>query len=116
MAERRDIGFLHGVFGLAVVTQHAARDPIKPPIVPLHDLPKSIRIALERASDQFGIVQISSATFFDSRLYHELILRLLDARRGERFPGNPHNLDPKTTAIGPLQGPPRSRGPAIGTI
>jgi hypothetical protein len=76
--------------------------------VPLHDLSKSIRIALERAPHEFGIVQISSATFLDCRLYHELILRLLDARRGERFPGNPHNSDPTTRAIGPLPGVPKS--------
>src|SRR5262249_24360449 len=59
------------------VAQHAARDSIKPLIVPLHDGAKSLGIALKRAPHQFGIVQSGKVGFLDCRLHHDGSLSLL---------------------------------------
>jgi hypothetical protein len=71
MGESRDVAFLDDVFGFGAITQHAARDPIQPPIVTLHDRSESVRVAVEHAPHQFGIVQISGNGFPDCPLHHD---------------------------------------------
>jgi len=77
MAECRDIGILNRIFGFGAVAEHAARDPIEPLIMPLHDRGKSVRVPVERAPDQFGIVQSGKIGFPDCRLHHDGSLSLL---------------------------------------
>ena len=55
MGEGADIGVLHDVLGLAVVAQDAARQPIEPAVVGLHDRAHGSLVARERAADQFGV-------------------------------------------------------------
>ena len=56
MGEGVDIGFLDDIFGFAVIPQDAARNPIKPAIVPLHDGAKRRFVTSERAPHEFSIV------------------------------------------------------------
>jgi hypothetical protein len=44
------------IFGFGVVPQDAAGDPVKPPIVPLHDDTKCDIVTRKRAPHKFGIV------------------------------------------------------------
>ena len=54
MRERPDIGFLDHVLGFAVVAQDAAREPVEPAIVRLHDRADRGLVAVAGALDQFG--------------------------------------------------------------
>ena len=56
MGKSVDIGFLDDIFGFAVISQDAARDPVKPAIVPLHDGAKRRIVARKRTPHEFGIV------------------------------------------------------------
>jgi hypothetical protein len=62
MLEGIHVGFLDGIFGFAVVPQDAASDPIKPPIVPLHNNAECPTIAGKRALHEFGIVRSDGNT------------------------------------------------------
>lgn len=57
MREGIHIGFLDDIFGFAVVPQDAASDPVKSPIVPLHNNAKRRTVTGKRAPHEFGIVR-----------------------------------------------------------
>jgi hypothetical protein len=51
-----NIGFLHDILGFAVVPYNTACDPVKAPIVPLHDGSKRRAVTGARTLHQFGII------------------------------------------------------------
>lgn len=74
MGERVYVGFLHRIFGLAVIAQYAAGNAVQPPVVPLHDGAKRVAIADERATYKIGIVGTADGARC-GRLTHDSILR-----------------------------------------
>jgi hypothetical protein len=60
MGERADIGLLDHDLGLGVVTQDAARKPVKPAIVRRHDGAHGSLVAIKCPADQFSVVGASS--------------------------------------------------------
>ena len=66
-AESAKIGLLQGILRLAIVPQHAARDPVKPAIVAGHDRANGKFVSLTCPGDQAGFHQV---------LCHSLVLRI----------------------------------------
>ena len=60
MREGTNVGFLHDVLGLAVVTQDTAGDPIELAIIRLHDGTDRAFVAGARATNQFQIVVVGA--------------------------------------------------------
>ncbi len=56
MGKGFDIRFLDHIFGIAVIPQNAAGNPVQSAIVPLHDGAKRRVVTGERAPNEFGIV------------------------------------------------------------
>src|SRR3569623_2225820 len=91
MGEGADIGLLHHILGIGVVTQAAARQPVKPAIVGLHDLAQRSLVAAAGALDQLGLRcpgaggQAGCGPLHGSPLRISPWFRTLDAARQERL-------------------------------